>query len=112
MQSGAGEKIAREVLSWPGVTQSPHRFGGVEFRCRGKELGHVHGDRLCDIPLPKALRDELVASGMAEPHHVLPESGWVSIYLESEQDVANAIEILRRRYREVTGTDLRMGMRT
>ena len=112
MQSGAGERIAGEVLSWPGVTQSPHRFGGVEFRCRGKELGHVHGDRLCDIPLPKALRGELVASGMAEPHHVLPESGWVSIYLESEQDVANAIEILRRKYRRLMRSEMRTGMGT
>lgn len=104
MSVKAAERIAGEVLSWPEVTQRPHRFGGVEFSCRGKELGHLHGDHLCDIPLPKRLRDEYVACGMAVPHHILPQSGWVSIYLRSDRDVANAIEILRHRYRQLMGS--------
>jgi luciferase-like monooxygenase len=28
----AHEIIRDEVLSWPGVTEEPHRFGGMEFR--------------------------------------------------------------------------------
>src|SRR5690554_1031724 len=101
MQVKAGARIAEEVLTWPEVTQSPHRFGGVEFNCRGKELGHLHGDDLCDILLSKPLRDEYIAAGMAMPHHIFPESGWVSIYLKSDRDVANATEILRRKYRNI-----------
>jgi Family of unknown function (DUF5519) len=27
---------------------------------------------------PKKVRDEMVAAGEAEPHHILPETGWVS----------------------------------
>lgn len=99
-----GEKIAGEVLKWPEVTQVPHRFGGVAFRCRGKELGHLHGNDLCDIRLPKPLRDELVASGVARPHHVFSESDWISIYLKSDQDVANAIEVLRRKHLDLMKT--------
>ncbi len=41
----------------------------------------MHGDHLVDIPFPKIVRDELVACGRAVPHHILPQSGWVSIHL-------------------------------
>lgn len=96
--SGASERIQLEVGKWDGVTSSPHRFGGVEFRLGSREIGHVHGDSLADVPLPKRVRDELVASGQAEPHHVLPQSGWVSAYLKDPGDVDRAIWILRRSY--------------
>jgi hypothetical protein len=36
-----------------------------------------------------------VASGHAEPHHVLPKSGWVSLYLNEPSDVDRAIGVLR-----------------
>lgn len=100
----AGEQIAKKVLSWPEVTEHPHRFGGVQFNCRGKELGHLHGDALCDILLSKAQRDEYVAAGMAMPHHIYPESGWVSVYLKSDTDIHRAVEIMRRKYRDLMGT--------
>jgi len=48
-----------------------------------------------DIPFPKEVRNELVTAGRAEPHHILPESGWVSIYLRQASDVDRAIELLR-----------------
>ena len=54
------DAIAREVLSWPGVTKGRHRFGGTEFRCGHRELGHLHGSRLADLPFPLLVRDELV----------------------------------------------------
>src|SRR5688572_4923532 len=80
---GAGKRIQLEVGRWEGITSSPHRFGGVEFTLGHREIGHVHGDALVDVPLPKRARDELVASAQAEPHHVLPQSGWVSVYLKN-----------------------------
>jgi hypothetical protein len=90
--------MTNELLSWLGVTVKPHRFGGIEFSVEGKEIGHLHGDHLVDLLLPKSRRDELIAAGRAEPHHIYPESGWVSIYLRSEADVLNAVEILRSKY--------------
>ena len=89
------ERIRQQVLNWPGVSEHPHRFGGTEYRLGKRELGHVHGERLVDIPFPKSVRDELLAAGRAEAHHVLPESGWVSFYLRQEEDVERAIELLR-----------------
>jgi hypothetical protein len=93
-----GETIAREVLSWPGVTSAAHRFGGVEFLLGQRELGHLHGDRLADLPFPRRVRDELVAAGRAQAHHVLPESGWVSYRLAGDTDVAGALELFRLSY--------------
>ena len=60
-----------------------------------RELGHIHGDRLVDIPFPKPVRDQLVSTGQAEPHHILPNSGWISFFLRSEADVDHAIELMR-----------------
>lgn len=94
----ASEVIAEAVLAWQGIEAHPHRFGGIEFKLGRREIGHVHGDHLVDIPFPKRIRDELVEAGKAEPHHVLPESGWVSVYLRAEGDTTRAIDLLRRSY--------------
>jgi hypothetical protein len=95
---GAGERIRNAALRWEGVTAHSHRFGGTEYRLGTREIGHVHGDHLVDILFPTKVRDELVAAGRAQPHHVLPESGWISFYLRQESDVAAAIELLRRSF--------------
>ena len=98
MVRNAGEKIKQAVLAWEFTEAHAHRFGGVEFRIGKRELGHVHGDFLVDIPFPKKVRDEIVLAGEAEPHHVLPESGWVSFYIRSPEDVGRAVRLLRRSY--------------
>ncbi len=95
---GAGQRIKDTVTGWEGVQAQPHRFGGVEYTLGTREIGHVHGDQLVDIPFPKRVRDELVAAGAAQPHHVLPETGWVSFYIRSEADVERAIGLLQRSY--------------
>ena len=78
-----------------GVSAGPHRFGGTEYRLGRREIGHVHGDALVDIPFTKKVREELVAAGRAERHHILPESGWVSVWLREAGDVERAVELLR-----------------
>ena len=98
MARSFGARIQKEVGSWDGVTVSPHRFGGVEFRVGRRELGHVHGDRLADLPFPIAIRRELVAAGRAEPHHILPHSGWVSLWMRRDGDADTAIELFRLNY--------------
>lgn len=95
---GAQESITKAVTAWAGVTVQPHRFGGVEYVIGKREIGHIHGDHLVDIPFPKKVRDEIVASGRAQPHHILPETGWVSFYLRQEDDVERAITLLHESY--------------
>jgi hypothetical protein len=95
---GAREQIIQAILTWEGVTAHAHHFGGTEFRLGRREIGHIHGDALVDIPFPKKVRDEVVATGRAEPHHVLPESGWISFYLREPVDVERAIDLLRQSF--------------
>ncbi len=94
----AGELIRGQVGSWPGVTAAPHRFGGTEYRFGRKELGHVHGDRLADLPMPRKLHDEVIAAGRARPHHVLPDTGWLSCWIAGPEDAAGVIELFRLQY--------------
>lgn len=105
--SGAAESIKRAVLSWDSVEAHDHRFGGREYRVGRREIGHVHGDYLVDIPFPKKVRDEIIMSGEAEPHHILPKSGWVTVHLRNEADVQRAIRLLRRSYELARAPKLR-----
>lgn len=96
--TGAQKRIIAAVRGWDEVEIRPHRYGGQEFRLGKRELGHVHGDALVDIPFPKAVRNEIVAAGEAEPHHILPNSGWVSLFLRTSEDVERAIALLERSF--------------
>ena len=96
------KRIEREVAGWPGVSVLPHRFGGIEFKMGRRELGHLHGSRLADLPFPVRIREQLVATGKAEPHHILPQSGWVSVYIRGEEDVENVIASFRLSYERST----------
>jgi len=91
------ETVRAAVASWQGVTSHDHRFGGIEFRVGRRELGHLHG-AIADLPFPRRVRDELIAGGRARPHHVLPQSGWVTVPMRTASEVANVIELFRRNY--------------
>ena len=98
MASTIHDAIVREVSSWPGVTVGRHRFGGTELRFGRRELGHLHGSRLADLPFPLLVRNDLVDSGRAEPHHIHPDSGWISYFIRDEGDVAHVIALFRLNY--------------
>ncbi|MBL8051047.1 MAG: DUF5519 family protein [Anaerolineales bacterium] len=95
---GTQARITSEVITWSGVTIQPHRFGGIEYVIGKREIGHIHGDYLVDIPFPKKIRDVIVAQGRAEAHHILPNTGWVSFYIRQEDDVDKAIALLRESF--------------
>ncbi|MGN6796785.1 MAG: luciferase domain-containing protein [Gaiellaceae bacterium] len=92
------ERIEREVGSWDGVSTHEHRFGGIEFRLGRREIGHLHGKRWADLPFHRGIRDMLVETGRAQPHHVLPHTGWVSKQIRSDDDVTEVIELFRLSY--------------
>ncbi|MGH9979010.1 MAG: luciferase family protein [Nitrososphaeraceae archaeon] len=96
------ESIQKEVQSWPFVTAEVNKFGGIEFRLNKRERGHIHGERLVDLPFPMKIRNELVNSGRVSPHHVLPQSGWVSYWINNgEKDVSVVLELFRMRYEQL-----------
>jgi hypothetical protein len=102
MKQSTGDQIADTVRSWPGVDAAPHRFGGVEFRLGRRELGHLHGDRIADLPFPRRVRDQLIAEGRARPHHVLPDSGWITVSIHSPDEAEGAVELFRMAYERAT----------
>jgi len=65
--------------------------------------GNIHNEGLADIPFPMKIRDELVNSGRVKPHHVLPQSGWVSFWFHNieEEDVSTVIQLFRIRYEQL-----------
>ena len=103
------ERIKKEIMSWPSVTAEPHRFGGIEFRANKREMGHIHGERVADLPFPMKIRNYLVDSGRASPHHVLPKSGWVSYWInkdkeQQEHEVSAVVELFKTRYEQLKPT--------
>jgi hypothetical protein len=75
------------------IQRRPHRFGGVGFFIGTTEIGHLHGNGLLDLFVGKSFRAEEVRRGRALPHHVFPDSGWISFWLKSSDDIALAVEL-------------------
>ena len=98
MNTQITETIKAEVLKWPGITTEPNRFGGIEFLVNKKEMGHLHGEKLADLPFPVETRKELVESGHAVPHHIYPESGWVSYWIRNPGDIPAVVELFKLQY--------------
>jgi hypothetical protein len=98
------ERVKTELMSWPGVSSQSHRFGGTEFRINGKEMGHMHGGRFADLPFPMSIRNALVKEGKALPHHILPNSGWVTFLINEEADVTSLISLFRMQYERLNGS--------
>ena len=93
------DRIVAEVSSWDQVTTGPGRFGSTRFLVGRRELGHLHGDTVLDLPLPKPVKQELLDGGVVERHRFTPpESGWASFRISGQGDVATAIGLLRAQH--------------
>jgi MFS family permease len=117
MRGSIVDRIKREIMSWPGVTSQPHSFGGVDFRVGGKELGHLHGENMVDLPLrpnvflassninkfmeaPKQWDEK--AQESVPPHDAYPESKWTNYWIKGEDDVPRVVALFRLQYDRLT----------
>lgn len=89
--------VEREVLRWPGTTSEPGRFDAVAFRYGKRKIGHVHRDRVADLPVAREARESLLAKGRARPHRA-GSRGYVSYPMEDQEDVSAILEILGSNY--------------
>ena len=89
--------VEREVLSWPGVISKPGRFGATSFRYGKREIGHLHRDRIADLPVTTEMREAILSKGRARPHRV-GVKGYISYPLEDQEDLSVVLEILGRNY--------------
>ncbi len=104
--------IEREVLGWPGVSKDPDGRAVSVYRFGRRQIGHVHHDGVADLPFPRAVHDELISDGTAQPHR----GGFpavVSFYLRGPEDVAGAVDLFRMSYDRARAADeRRKGQRT
>ena len=95
----ASERITEEVTSWPGVVAGHGERGEFSFKLGRREIGHLHGDRVLHIGFPKAVWHELHDAGRIDYHPVFPgRPGYASRALETDDDVRDAIVLLRLNY--------------
>jgi hypothetical protein len=92
------DELTNQLSSWPEVSVHPHRFGGREFRFRSAEIGHVHVGGIVDIPFPRSIRDELLKNGLAQNHHWVPNSGWITFHIQKSGDLNRALWLMRLSY--------------
>jgi Family of unknown function (DUF5519) len=78
------------------VSLGVHRYGGIGFFFRGKEMSHIHGNGLLDCFVGRANRDLLLSeTGGVTAHHVFPRSGWISFFVKNQDDVERALELIQ-----------------
>ena len=89
------QELEDRVASWDGVEVLIHRYGGRQFNYIDKEIGHVHSNGLLDIRFSRNLKESILKKGMANEHHLLKNTGWISFYIRSEGDVEKALRLLK-----------------
>lgn len=91
--------LSKTIKSWQGVNCHYHKFGGLQFDYKGREIGHLHGNGLLDLKLSKNL-NQLRLNPLIEPHHFLGDSNWVSIKIRSNSPLEEIIAIVEKLYNE------------
>jgi hypothetical protein len=81
------KRLEIEVSLWLQISVYAPRFGGREFCFGSAEVGHVHESGTVDIPFPRPVHDALLAESLAEEHRWIPNSGWISFHVRSEEDL-------------------------
>ncbi|MBV9864153.1 MAG: DUF5519 family protein [Abitibacteriaceae bacterium] len=99
------DAVETAVAAWPGIVRRSHHYGGLQFDCAGREIGHLHGNGVLDIRFSKPMKDSLMQAWKVVEHHSLPHSGWISFWIHSPSDVPQALELLQLSYRCVRGED-------
>ena len=77
----------------------PGRRGEFAFTLGRRQLGHLHGDHALHTGFPRAVWNELHEEGRIDYHPVFPgKPGYAARRIETEDDVRDAIALLRLNY--------------
>jgi hypothetical protein len=95
------ELFEQVALAEPNIEIRPHRFGGTGFFVGNNEICHLHGNGLFDAFVGRLMQTRLVGGGDVLKHHVYPNSGWISFWIENRAHALRAIELMKvaRNYR-------------
>lgn len=92
------DEIEQVVLSWEGTSLKMHKYGGVQFDVKSKEIGHIHSNGLLDILFKREIKLQLIKEGKVQDHHTFSKSGWISFYIKNDSDKKYAIKLLEYSY--------------
>lgn len=92
-------KFVETVSQWQAVEAEPHRFGGTEFKLGKVEIGHIHrSNGMVDIPFTVKIREQLIEENLADYHHLLRDSGWITYFVRDEDSLQHALWLMRLSY--------------
>ncbi len=96
------KNLEDEISAWPHASIRPHRFGGRKFRFGNAEVGHMHTSAVVDIPFPRSIQDVPLNQGLADEHHWVPNSGWITFRVRNEvrneNDLKHGLGLVRLSY--------------
>ena len=96
------ERITEEVTSWPGVEAGIGERGEFGFSVDGRQIGHLHGDRVAHFGFPRELGAQLREAGRVGPHPVNRHSPKMAARsIETDKDVREVIALMRLNYDRV-----------
>jgi hypothetical protein len=100
----ASERITAAVTAWRGVEAGFGRRGEWAFTVGGREIGHLHGDRVAHFGFPRDVGARLRDEGRVGPHPVNPHSTKLAARsIGDEADVRDVIALMRLNYERVAG---------
>lgn len=98
-------KLINEIQIWEGIEIRPHTFGGFQFKMNGMDIGHIHGDKIVDLPLSSHI--QLKISLLKEKnnnniklsnYHIYPGSKWIVYYLKDDSDISTVLRDFKFQY--------------
>lgn len=90
--------VLKVVQTWPGVAIDLSQRGSPRAMVGRIELGHLHGEHVAHLPMPRRVRDAVLANGDATPHPVFPNAGWVERVARDQSEIPDLIALFRMNY--------------
>jgi pyridoxamine 5'-phosphate oxidase family protein len=98
-QQTPSERITEAVTAWAGVEAAYGTRGEWAFTVGGRQIGHLHGDRVAHFGFPREVGAELRAQGLVGPHPVNPHSTKLAARpIASDDDIRDVIALMRINY--------------
>ena len=90
------QELRQKILTLSGVKERPN-LGIHEdaFFVGPTMFMHIHGHGHCDIRLPNAVQQRVLAEGQARPHRWAPGAGYVTFIVNEEKDLEPAMALIR-----------------
>src|SRR3954463_15495829 len=96
---GFSEQITEAVTAWPGVEAGMGDRGEWGLSVDGKQIGHLHGDRVAHFGFPRDVGTALREGRRVGPLPVTRHSPKMAAReLRSDEDVRDVIALMRLNY--------------